>query len=467
MIEETSKIPSDPSHCPDRPEKLWGLAKSHLAGTLPPASFKTWIEPLKISPTGGGRLALTGPNPFFNNWVKLHFLNELSAALASAGFEYSGPLEFITEPGSFGLDEPAAQAGAAPGHTAAPAATLLPRSGDRFTFENFVVGNSNRYAHSAAQALTTGDLGADSLFITSDHGLGKSHLSLALGRAFQHTKSHPPHVFYLTAEEFTNEFTHALKHGQMDEFKTKYRQACDVLVLEEVQFLAGKEKIQAELVFTLDCLMERGRKMVFTSPQEPKAIPRLGRSLRSRLASAVLSSISPPDAETRLKILLQKAKAGKFNVPRDVLEYLAERETTDVRQLENCLVSLRAESNLLGRQVDLDMARELITHMLGNGDGQENGLNLLAIRAHVGRHYQVEATEMASRSRAARLNEARAVGIYLSHQLTARTLEEIGRVFGRSHSSATYACHKLEQRLPKDPKLAGRLDFLRRKLLEN
>jgi chromosomal replication initiator protein len=460
---------------------MWGLAKGNLAGTLPPDSFKTWIDPLRISLTEGGRLALIGPNPFFNNWVKSHFLDELSAALASAGFECSGPLEFIIGSGPFGLDEPAAQTGAALGHTAAPAApaaSLLPHSGDRFTFENFVVGNSNRYAHSAAQALATGDLGADALFITSDHGLGKSHLSLALGRALKHAKSRPPQVFYLTAEEFTNEFTHALNHGKqgkqgkpgnhvlMEEFKTKYRQACDVLVLEEVQFLAGKEKIQAELVFTLDCLMERGRKIVFTSPQEPKLIPRLNKSLRSRLVSAVLTPIGPPDAETRLKILLQKAKAGHFNVPRDVLEYLAERETTDVRQLENCLVSLRAESKLLGRRVDLDMARELMTHMLGGGDGQGTGLNLLAIRAHVGRHYQVEAAEIASKSRAARVNEARAVGIYLSHQLTPRTLEEIGRTFGRSHTSAIYACHKLEQQLVKDPKLAGRLDFLRRKLLE-
>ena len=468
MIEETSKIASGAPICP---EKLWGLAKSNLAEMLPPGSFKTWIEPLKIGLAGGSRLVLTGPNPFFINWVKSHFLNELSTALAAAGFESSAPLEFITDlelPGAVGPPSPAE---AKEGRPLPPAsALLLPRLGDRFTFENFVVGDSNRYAHSAAQALATGDLGADALFITSDHGLGKSHLSLALGRAF-HQSSPQPRVIYLTAEDFTNEFTHALnafnhhkKHGPMEEFKAKYRQECDVLVLEEVQFLAGKEKIQAELCFTLDCLMDRGRKMVFTSPQEPKAIPRLGNKLRSRLAAAVLSPISPPDGETRLKILLQKARAGNFKVPRGILEYLAERVTTDVRQLETCLVSLRAKSQFLGRQVDLDMAREILTHM--GGDGQESGLNLLAIRAHIVRHYQVEAAELISRSRTARLNEARVVGIYLAHQLTPRTLEEIGRAFGRSHSSAIYACHKMEQQLLKDPKLAGRLDFLRKKLLE-
>jgi len=447
-------------------DSLWGLAKSNLAGMLSPDNFNTWIEPLKIIQAEGGRLVLAGPNPFFNDWVKKHFFNELSAALTTAGFEYSDSLEFVTEAAPCGGAEPPASAGTAPGLSSVPAPSLIPPSGDRFTFENFVVGNSNRYAHSTALAMTTGDLGSDSLFITSDHGLGKSHLSLALGRAFQQSKPRPPHVFYLTAEEFTNEMTHAIKHGLMEEFKTKYRQACDVLVLEEVQFLAGKEKIQAELVFTLDCLMERRRKVVFTSPQAPKSIPRLGGSLKSRLASAVLTSISPPEAETRLQILQQKAKAVNFRVPQEVLEYLAERVTTDVRQLENCLVSLRAQSQLMGRQVDLDMARELLAHILG-GDGPENGLNLLDIRDHVCRHYQVAATEMTSKSRTARLNEARAMGIYLAHKLTPRTFEEIGRTFGRTHSSVIYACNKFDEQLRKDTKLAGRLDFLHQKLLED
>ena len=465
MIEEILQTTLDTSN---GPEKLWGQAKTNLAGMLPSGSYKTWIEPLKISQSGAGGLVLAGPNPFFIDWVKNHFHKELETALTSAGFDSLASLEFITDLAPLGAAEPSAPGGSAPGGSAQaarslPAASLLPRSSDRFTFENFVVGDSNRYAHSAARAMATGDLGADVLFITSDHGLGKSHLSLAMGRAFHQTRPHPQ-VFYLTAEEFTNEMTHALKHGLMDEFKAKYRQTCDVLVLEEVQFLAGKEKIQAELCFTLDCLLERGRKMVFTSPQEPKDIPRLGRSLRSRLASAIMSPISQPDVETRLKILVQKAKTGNFKVPFGVLEYLAERVTTDVRQLESSLVSLRAKSQLMGRQVDLDMAREVLDHL--GGDGQESGVTLLTIRDAVCRHYQLVAAEITSKSRTARSNEARAIGIYLAHQLTARTLEEIGRAFGRSHSSAIYACHKLEDRLLKDLKLAGRLDFLRRKILE-
>ena len=295
--------------------------------------------------------------------------------------------------------------------------------------------------------------------------MGKSHLALALGRGV--LQNRPRHqVYYLTAEDFTNEMTHALRHGLMEEFKAKYRQVCDVLVLEEIQFLAGKEKIQSELCFTLDCLLEKGKKVVFTSPQEPREIPRLSRSLRSRLAAALVSPIGAPDYETRLNILIKKARAGNSRAPRAVLEYLAERVTADVRQLESGLISLQARSQLLGRTMDLDMARETLAYLLDGGSEDEGGgLSLLSLRSLICRYFQVETAEITSRDRSAKLNEARTMGIYLARQLTARTLEEIGRTFGRSHSSALYAYNKLEQRLKKDPKLQGRLDFLRQQIL--
>ncbi len=270
-------------------ENIWAAARQSLTGRLTPGSFKTWIEPLKVHVGEDGKMMLAGPNNFFVNWVKNHFQAEISTALADAGFQP----EFLT----FAADHDSGNSfvnhgllfektALSPGEASESGAAPLqfrqtpPKSGGRFTFENFVVGDSNLYAFSAAKALSAGAaLGADSLFITSDHGLGKSHLSLALSRAFLQNKPRD-NVYYLTAEEFTNEMTHAIRHGSMEEFKVKYRQMCDVLVLEEVQFLAGKEKIQSELCFTLDCLMERGRKVVFTSPQEPRNIPRLGSSVQ-------------------------------------------------------------------------------------------------------------------------------------------------------------------------------------------
>ena len=469
-IEITLGQPVPPSASPG-PAAKWTVARRALADRLSPGNYKTWIEPLRLHSAEDGRLVLAGPNPFFLNWVKTHFIGDLAAALAAAGFEATAPLEFLAAPEQTGgrslADEPRAQSPALPesslGLNQLRAAQPL-RPTDRFTFENFVVGESNLYAFSAAKALAGGTaLGADSLFITSDHGLGKSHLSLALGRAL--VQSQPQHkVYYLTAEDFTNEMTQALRQGHMDDFKAKYRQGCDVLVLEEVQFLSGKEKIQSELCFTLDCLMERGKKVVFTSPQEPRDIPRLGRSLKSRLSGALVSPIGPPEYETRLNILIKKSRAVGLSTPRSVLEYVAERVTSDVRQLESCLISLKAKSQLLGRQVDLDMAREALAYLFDDqADG--GGLNPMVVRGLICRHFHLEVVEITSKDRSTRVTEARALGMYLSRQLTGRTLEEIGRVFGRTHSSALYAINKLEQRLKNDPKLKGKIEFFSQKLL--
>lgn len=457
----------------DSSVRMWDAAKRALADRLSAGDYKTWIEPLKFQGVENGRITLAGPNPFFLNWVKNHYLEDLANALGASGFQAEASIDFITELDQF--ESPVilypSEAAAAP----APSGQIVvsspgglvaqagPRLASRYTFDNFVVGDSNLYAYSAAKALAQGStLGSDSLFITSDHGLGKSHLSMALGRAFL---EHKPgrQVYYLTAEDFTNEMTSALRHGTMEDFKSKYRRNCDVLVLEEVQFLAGKEKIQSELCFTLDCLMERGRKVVFTSPQEPKGIPRLGRSLRSRLSTALVSPIGPPEYETRLAILLKKARSIGLKISTSVLEYVAERVTTDVRQLESCLISLRAKSQLLNRQVDLDMARESLAFLFD--DQLDGGLTPIAVRAVICRHFHLEVTEISSKNRSTKVTEARSLGMYLSRQLTGRTLEEIGRVFGRSHSSALYAINKLEQRLKRDAKLQGKVEYFCQKIL--
>lgn len=454
-------------------ENIWSTARQSLAVTLSPCSFKTWIEPLKARADEDGKMTLAGPNNFFVNWVKTHFSNEISTALAAIGFHPEG-MEFAAEHDSApSINDNLTERPAVP---ASPKSTQEPlsslghlrtaqplRNNGRYTFENFVVGDSNLYAFSAAKALSAGAaLGADSLFITSDHGLGKSHLSLALGRAFLQNKPRD-NVYYLTAEDFTNEMTHSIRHGSMEDFKAKYRQLCDVLVLEEIQFLAGKDKIQTELCFTLDCLTERGRKVVFTSPQEPQNIPRLGRGLRSRLSTALVSPIGPPEYETRLNILLKKAKSLDLKTPRGLLEYVAERVVGDVRQLESCLVSLKAKSQLLGRQVDMDMAREALAYIFDDGAG-EGGLTPLTVRALICRHFHLEASEVSSRNRSARIKPARDIGMYLSRQLTGGTLGEIGKAFGRTHSSALYAINKLEAQLKKDVKLQGTVEFLSQRL---
>ncbi|MDR0882032.1 MAG: chromosomal replication initiator protein DnaA [Candidatus Adiutrix sp.] len=452
---------------PHPSDEAWLQARAALATRLSPGDYQTWIEPLKLQRAASGLIILAGPNSFFLDWIKNNFITELRWALAEAGFEESSSLEFVTSLGHTPpliLPESLSPATRCCSQTTKqPGLTGHPSLSDRFSFDNFVVGDSNLYAFAAAKALAEGaSLGADALFITSDHGLCKSHLSLAMSRAFQHSQPRQQ-VYYLTAEDFTNEMTLAIRHGAMEDFKTKFRQNCDVLVLEEVQFLAGKEKIQSELCFTLDILMERGKKLVFTSPQEPKGIPKLSRGLRSRLSTALVSPIGPPEYDTRLKILIKKAETLGLKISRSVLEYVAERVTADVRQLESCLTSLKARSQLLGHQVDMDMARETLTYLFD--DHLESGLNPSAIRALICHHFHLDVSEITSKNRSSKINEARCLGMYLARRLTGRTLEEIGQIFGRTHSSALYAINKMEQLLKKDPKLQGKVDYFNQKIM--
>lgn len=466
IVINTAKVESGLS---EAPVHLWSTAKDALALRLSPGTYKTWIEPLQLHEVNDGHVVLAGPNPFFLNWVRTHLVEELNEALTGAGFGTETNLDFVTV---VEQTPPAVKRESNPTPKVSSTRTLeglgavRPLKADaKYTFDNYVVGDSNLYAFSAAKAMASGNsLGVEALFITSDHGLGKSHLSIALGRSFLKVEPRSQ-VYYLTAEDFTNEMTHALRQGSMEQFKAKYRQNCDILVLEEVQFLSGKEKIQTELCFTLDCLMERGKKVVFTSPQEPKGIPRLGRSLRSRLSTALVSPIGPPEYETRLSILMKKSKILGLKTSNAVLEYVAERVTTDVRRLESCLMSLKAKSQILGRQVDLDMAREALSHLFEETmDG--GGLTPLSIRTIICRHFRLEESEITSKDRTSKIAEARSLGIYLSRQLTGRTLEEIGKVFGRTHSSALYAINKLDQSLKKDPRLAGKIEFLSQQIIK-
>ena len=463
------------------PEQLWGVAKEALATRLSPGNYSTWIEPLKLQDAKGGHLVLSGPNDFFLNWVRSHFASDFTEVLTATGFAGEVSWEFVTTPE--GESSPSAWATSSSNYNSSnnvSSSKAKPAGGhlfqerlgemrplaadDRFSFDNFVVGDSNLYAFSAAKAMAAGDsLGADALFLTSDHGLGKSHLSLALSKTFLQNQPRSQ-IYYLTAEDFTNEMTHALRHGGMESFKSKYRKNCDVLVLEEIQFMSGKEKIQSELCFTLDYLVEQSKKIIFTSPHEPKDIPRIGRSLRSRLSSALVSPIGPPEYETRLNILLKKARGMGLKASRSVLEYVAERVTSDVRRLESCLISLKAKSHLLGRQIDLDMARESMNYIFEEQQG--GSLTPLGIRALVCRHFHLEVSEITSKNRSRKTSEARTLGMYLSRQHTGRTLGEIGQAFGRTHSSTLYSINKLEQSMKKDPRMAGKVEFFSQELLK-
>ena len=322
----------------------------------------------------------------------------------------------------------------------------LLRLNPRFTFDRFVVGDNNHYAYAATKAMAHGrDLHTNALFLLAEPGLGKSHLSQALS---QHMLAEDTRkrIYYMTAEDFTNEMVYSIKNRCVDDFKSKYRRACDVLVLEEVHFLSGKEKIQAELGYTLDCLDEGHKKVVFTSSKPPKDIPRLGRQFMSRLNNSLISTIEAPDFKTRLKILEMRALEAGVKVNGSVIEFLASRLKRDIRQLESALNSLAAKSNLLRRDLDLDLARETLCDLIGDED-----LSPRAVQSLICRYFQVTLEDLKSKSRRKNVILPRNLGMYLCRKNTDMSLESIGKLFGRNHSTVLYSVNTIDNKKRRDP----------------
>uniref|UniRef100_A0A7V4G9P8 Chromosomal replication initiator protein DnaA n=1 Tax=Desulfobacca acetoxidans TaxID=60893 RepID=A0A7V4G9P8_9BACT len=338
-------------------QEIWEVIKGELRELISPSGFSLWIAPLEVGHGAADELQLICPNVFALRWVKANYLPLIQQALGRLGSQ--AQVKLVA-----GRAERRPPAAVSPGQLCLPVSPRHSRHGRPlhrdFTFDKFVVGGGNRLAYRAAEALAHDDTFYNGiLFLTSGPGLGKSHLSQAVGNHFLTSRPSAP-ILYVTAEDFTNDMVRALKGGQMARFKERYRGECEVLLLEEVQFLSGKEKIQAELCFTLDTLLERGKKLVFTSCYHPGEISQISKELRSRLTGGLITPIGPPDFPTRVNILARKAEHRGMSASAEVLEYLAEHLTGDVRRLESALDCLAARSTLLQEPLSLRLAQEVL-----------------------------------------------------------------------------------------------------------
>ncbi|MDR2460692.1 MAG: chromosomal replication initiator protein DnaA [Deltaproteobacteria bacterium] len=447
--------------------RVWPETKTLLAGSIPVDVFKTWIEPLNFEWQGEQVLNIISPNEFFLKYLIEHYKSAIEETVTELCQKFS--LYDISVNFTYSMEEKVSSAD----YLESSLELLLendskyPQHGKKgkghvnsfnpdFTFDSFVVGSTNNLAYWATKAFCEDNkLGHNFLFLTSENGLGKSHLSQALGQSLL-SKKPELKVIYLTAEDFTNEMTKSLNDKIMEAFKRKFRVNCDILMLEYVPFLACKPKIQEELVLTLDFLVDQGKKVIFTSTIEPKNIPNIGRSLRSRFNSSLVAPIEAPDYETRLEILKRKAQADGLALTTRVLEFIASRVTSDVRQLKSCITGLASRALLLGKSPDLEMARECISIVSSDGEG---GLTVRGIFQYVCDTYKVQPDILASESRVAKVSEARSMGMYLAKTFTKSTLQEIGRVFCRSHPSVSYAITKVARRIDKDPQYSRQVDL--------
>jgi chromosomal replication initiator protein len=438
---------------------IWETVKEILKNQLPEATFDLWIEPLQAESGAEGELVLSCPNPFALRWVQAHYLKLIHQLLeTSLGLSLPVRLKLLTAP----VRPPAPVPVSQPSLPLVPGMTANRRFNRAFTFDQFVVGASNRLAYQASQALARNDTFYNRiLFLTSGPGLGKSHLSQAVGN-FLTKSAAGREVRYLTAENFANQMVHALKNGRMSTFKERFRRDCDVLLLEEVQFLSGKEKIQAEVCYTLDTLMSQNKRLVFTSCYLPGEIGHLSQELRSRLTGGLITPIGPPDFNTRVNILDNKARTRGVQVSVKILEYLAEYVDEDVRRLESALDCLVARSTLLNEPFCLGMAQEVLQDL----KAVETRLKTPDIQKIVGDYYGISLPELLGRSRRKRLVRARQMALYFCRLYTEKTMVELGRLFQRSHASVVHALQTLERHRKSQPRVARELQLLEEKLAQ-
>jgi chromosomal replication initiator protein len=443
-----------------------GLLRTEFDDT----AYRTWLAPLDLIGLEGDRVLLGVPTRFLRDWVAAHYADRIRALWRCVNPRVCG-IALTVKPGSSG--RPAGLAATAPtllGPAPAPCdAAPQPPDGDigapldpRFTFDHFVVGKSNNLAFAAARRVAAPEPPFNPLFLYGGVGLGKTHLMHAI--AWQIRAQNPRRkVVYLSAEKFMYQFIKALRFKDTMSFKELFRSA-DVLMVDDVQFIGGKESTQEEFFHTFNALADRGRQIVISSDRSPAELSGLEERIRSRLGWGLVADIQPTTYELRLGILQSKAQefVREAKVPDNVLAFLAHRITSNVRELEGALNRVVAQAILVGRAITLEMAQDVLRDLLR---AHERRVTIEDIQKLVAEHYRIRIADMHSARRARAVARPRQVAMYLAKQLTPRSLPEIGRKFGgRDHTTVMHAIRKIEELRSTDPVLSEDIEALRRLL---
>ncbi len=440
-------------------ETVWSSVKTAIKTKIPCHSFRMWIEPIKCYQDDEGELVLACPNVFSKKRVQTHYGTYISDAITEI-LGKACEVKFLVTNGN---GEKALQPDVSR-QLSLPNVIVRPHNGrllrKDFTFDHYVVGGNNDFAYSAALSLASRKSSLqNSLLFLSSTGMGKSHLTQAIGH---HILSQFPEerVFYMTAEDFSNEMVQAYRGNAIEEFKGKYRKGCDVLLLEDVHHLSGKERTQVELSLTLDSLFEADKKIIFSSCARPAEIPRLNDKLRSCLSSSLISSIDAPNFRTRVRILQRKATLKGYQVPEKVIQYLASELTDDIRQLESGLIGINAKASLLGCPVDIPLAESVVKNIVRERDT----ITIDIVKKLVCKYFEISLAEIVSRSRKQGLVRPRQIAMYLARHHTDSPLQTIGRSFNRYHATVLHAINSIEKRMKENGAVRKQINFFHQKL---
>ena len=421
---------------------IWDQILGRIETKVNRHSFSTWFKPTAFVADGGGSITVRVPNPLFKDWLTKHYSVVLSEALA----EVSRPetsLVFVAEPGEAPLpasDEPKPTTEdvdevRADGQTPAG---LNPR----YTFDTFIVGPSNQFAHAACRAVAEAPSRSyNPLFIYGGVGLGKTHLMHAVGQfVLQHDRNLK--LTYISSERFMNEMINAVRYDRILEFRERYR-TVDILLVDDIQFVSGKEGTQTEFFHTFNALYDAQKQIVLSSDRPPHEIPALEERLRSRFEWGLIADIQPPDLETKVAILKRKAEAEAVPLPDNVAMYIAGRIKSNIRELEGSLIRLIAYASLTGREISLELTQEVLKNVI---DQDDKAVTIETIQKHVSDYYQLKHGELKSKNNSKSIALPRQIAMYLCKTLTRASLPEIGRSFGgKHHSTVIHSIKKVEE----------------------
>lgn len=429
---------------------LWNNALASIEKKISKPSFETWLKSTAAHSLNKNTLIVIAPNEFARDWLEERYSELISGILYEITGEELG-VKFIIPQNQTDLDDEPPQNNKKQKrdqeHSEFPVNMLNPK----YVFDTFVIGSGNRFAHAASLAVAEAPAKAyNPLFIYGGVGLGKTHLMHAIGHyVLEHNPS--AKVVYLSSEKFTNEFINAIRDNKAVDFRNKYRKV-DVLLIDDIQFLAGKESTQEEFFHTFNTLYDESKQIVISSDRPPKEIPTLEDRLRSRFEWGLMTDITPPDLETRIAILRKKAKADGLDIPNEVMLYIANQIDSNIRELEGALIRVVAYSSLINKDINADLAAEALKDIIPSS--KPKVITILDIQRTVGEQFNVKLEDFKAKKRTKSIAFPRQIAMYLSRELTDFSLPKIGEEFGgRDHTTVIHAHEKISRLLDTDPQL--------------
>ena len=421
-------------------EELWNEVLEIVKEDTNQVSFNTWFKPLKIVAYKNNTIYLETADEFIKNTLQKRHYNFLKNAFT---YVLKKDTELVfTVPGESIDENPKKDTVNCSSGEDSDNSNSDRKLNPKYRFDNFIIGNSNRFAHAASLAVAEAPSTAyNPLFLYGGVGLGKTHLMHAIGHYILDNNP-DAYVLYVTSEKFTNDLINSIKDGTNEEFRNTYRRA-DVLLVDDIQFIAGKESTQEEFFHTFNALHEANKQIIVSSDNPPSEIPTLEDRLRSRFEWGLIADIQPPDYETRIAILRKKAEAENYNVPDDVIQYIAQNIQSNIRKLEGALIRIYAYASLTNKkEVTLELAQEALKHLISNN----KKVTLDDIKEVVSNYYNISTEDLVSKRKTKNIAYPRQVAMYIARKLTDMSLPKLGEEFGgRDHSTVLHAYNKVEE----------------------